>query len=72
MTDQTTEPLLDAREVRSLLHCSLPFVYKLADRGRLACVRWDCLGDKDGRAKTMVRFKKNDVLHFIERHYKST
>lgn len=72
MIGQTIEPLLDAKEVKRLLHCSLPFVYKLADRGQLACVRWDCPGEGEERQKTMVRFKKGDVLHFIEKHYKST
>ena len=71
MSLQELEPLLDAKEVKKLLHCSLPLVYKLADQGRIPCVRWECPGEGD-RTKTMVRFKQSDVLDFIESHYKRT
>jgi excisionase family DNA binding protein len=63
------EPLLTAKEVKTLLKCSLPLVYKLADRGQLSCVRWDCPGEGK-REKSVVRFKKSDVLEFVEKHYK--
>lgn len=63
------EPLLTAKEVKILLSCSLPLVYKMADRGQLPCVRWQCPGDGK-RDKTVVRFKKNDVFDFIEANYK--
>jgi hypothetical protein len=73
MTDwAVTASLLDAKQVKKLLNCSLPFVYKLADRGQIACVRWDCPGAGKERKKTVVRFKKKDVLDFIERNYMST
>ena len=65
------EPLLDAKEVRKILKCSLPLVYKMAERGQLPCVRWECPGDGKKRTKTSVRFKMSDVLGFIERHYKA-
>jgi predicted DNA-binding transcriptional regulator AlpA len=71
MNIQKPEPLLDAREVKRLLRCSLPLVYKLANRGQIPCVKWECPG-KSKRVKTMVRFKLEDVLSFIEKHYKST
>jgi len=71
MNIQKPEPLLDAREIKRLLRCSLPLVYKLADRGQIPCVRWECPGEGK-RVKTMVRFKLEDVLSFIEKHYKST
>ena len=64
----TVEPLLDAKEVKRLLRCSLPLVYKMANQGRLPCVRWECLGRGD-RAKTMVRFKLTDILEFVEANY---
>lgn len=67
---QDITPLLTARDVKTLLRVSLPLVYKLADRGQLACVRWSCPGKNGGREKTMLRFKKADVLAFIEKNYK--
>ena len=62
-------PLLNARDVSKILHCSVPHVYKMADRGQLACVRWDCPGDGAKRPKSVVRFKKSDVFNFLEAHY---
>lgn len=64
------EPLLTARDVKTLLKCSLPLVYKMADRGQLPCVRWKCPGEGKKQAKTIVRFKKTDVIKFIEKNYK--
>ena len=66
------EPLLDAREVKRLLKCSLPLVYKMAERGQVRCVRWECPGEGKGKPRSMVRFKLQDVLNFIENHYKTT
>jgi hypothetical protein len=63
------EPLLNARDVSKILHCSVPHVYKMADRGQLACVRWDCPGNGERRPRTVVRFKKSDVFEFLEAHY---
>ncbi len=60
--------LLNAQDVKRLLKCSLPLVYKMANQGRIPCVRWECPG-KGKRAKTMLRFKKSDVINFIEKHY---
>jgi predicted DNA-binding transcriptional regulator AlpA len=64
------EPLLDAKEVKKILRCSLPLVYKLADRGQIPCIRVPCPGIGKERTRTMVRFKKSDVLSFIEKHYR--
>ena len=66
------EPLLDAKEVKRLLRCSLPLVYKLAERGQVPCVRWECPGRGQEKTRTMVRFKKSDVLNFIEENYTCT
>ena len=63
------EPLLDAKEVKRLLKCSLPLVYKMAERSQIPCVRIPCPGEGLKKPKTLVRFKKNDVLMFIEKHY---
>jgi len=45
-TEATTdiEPLLDAKEVKRLLKCSLPWVHKAATQGLLPCVRIPCPG----------------------------
>jgi len=61
--------LLDAKEVRKILKCSLPLVYKLAERGQIPCVRWECPGEGTKKPRTVVRFKKNDVIQFVEKHY---
>ena len=71
-TLQNIEPLLDAKDVMRLLRCSLPLVYKLADRKQLPCVRIPCPGIGLERQRSMVRFKKADVLSFIDKHYQSS
>ena len=62
--------LLDAKEVRKLLKCSLPLVYRMAERGQLPCVRWKCPGIGTEKPRTMVRFRKEDVFDFINSHYR--
>jgi hypothetical protein len=64
--------LLDPKQVKKILRCSLPYVYKLAEQGRLRCVRIPCPGKGTEKRRTMVRFKLNDVLDFIANHYKNT
>jgi len=66
------EPLLDAHEVKLLLRCSLPLVYKMAERGQIPCVRWECKGEGEKKPRSMVRFKRQDVFNFIEKHYLTT
>jgi predicted DNA-binding transcriptional regulator AlpA len=63
------EPLLDAKEVRAILKCSLPAVYKMAERNQLSCVRWECLGEGTEKRRTTIRFKRSDVLEFIQSNY---
>ncbi len=58
--------LFTPKEVKNILKCSLPYVYKLADRQLLPCVRIPNIGN-EGRAS--VRFKKEDIFRFIEDHY---
>jgi hypothetical protein len=64
-----TDPLIDAKDVKRMLKVSLPLVYKLADQGRLPCIRIPCLGKGTKKPRTIVRFKLQDVLTFVERHY---
>jgi hypothetical protein len=63
------EPLFNADDVSKILRCSVPHVYKMASRGQLPCIRWDCPNDGAKRPKSVVRFKKSDVLDFLEAHY---
>jgi predicted DNA-binding transcriptional regulator AlpA len=69
MIRKMTNSLLNAKEVSKMLKCSLPLVYRMADRGQLPCVRWECPGQGNTRPRTMVRFTLEDVRGFIERHY---
>lgn len=62
------EPLLDAKAVQKLLGISRAFVYRLADRGQLPCVRWE----SEGHTKSVVRFKLSDVKAFIEANYQKS
>jgi hypothetical protein len=61
--------LLTPQDVKRILRCSLPLVYKLAKQGRLSCVRIPCPGGGE-RRKSMVRFKLEDVQGFIEANYR--
>lgn len=66
---QNIEPLLDPKDVKHLFQCSAPYVYKLAASGRLPCIRIPCFNEAGERVKDLVRFKKEDVLAFVEKHY---
>lgn len=65
----TTDEILTAKDVHGILKLSIPGVYKLAERGQLPCIRWKCPGDGKKKPRTVVRFKKSDVLDFIREHY---
>jgi len=60
--------LLTPKEVSKILGCSLPYVYKIAERKLVPCVRIPCPG-KGNQKKTMVRFKQADLISFIEGYY---
>jgi predicted DNA-binding transcriptional regulator AlpA len=59
--------LLTAKDVQKILRCSLPAVYKIAERKQIPSVRIPCPGN--GRPRKMLRFKASDVRDFIEQHY---
>lgn len=65
------DALLDAKDVKYILRCSLPLIYKLADEGRLPAVRIPCPGAGKERQRTIVRFKREDVEQFILKHYRA-
>lgn len=60
--------LLSAKDVQKMLKVSLPLVYKMADRGQLPCIRWDCPGEGEKKPRTIVRFEPDVVIKFIEEH----
>jgi len=62
--------LLTAKQAARLLNCSVPLIYKMAVRGQLPCIRWSCPGVGDTKPRSMVRFKLEAVLQFIEEHTK--
>ena len=62
-------PLLDAKDFKRLMRCSLVYVYKIAERGQIPCVRVPCPG-LGTRKKELLRFKLEDVKQFIEDHYR--
>jgi len=66
---EINEPLLNANEVKRLLKCSLPLIYKMAQQGQIPCIRWKCPGRGKEKPRTMVRFKQQDVFNFIQNHY---
>jgi hypothetical protein len=61
------DELLSPKDVRKILKCSLPLIYKMASRGQLPCVRWSAPGEGK-RKKTTVRFELEAVRAFIEAH----
>jgi hypothetical protein len=66
------DELLTPKEARKILKVSLAMVYRMASRGQLPCVRWECpMGEESKRQKTMVRFKKEDVISFVQKHYRN-
>lgn len=67
---QNIEPLLDAKEVKKLLRCSLPYIYKAAEEGLLPSVRIPC-ETRGKKPRNLIRFKRGDIFSFIERHYRT-
>ncbi len=61
--------LLTAKQAARLLNCSVPLIYKMAGRGQLPCIRWECPGEGDTKPRSMVRFKLEDVQNFVEKNY---
>ena len=65
---QPPEILLTPKEVKGILKCSLPMVYKLAKKGLIGSVPMPTALENGGRG--MVRFKLDDVLGFIAKHHR--
>ena len=60
--------LLTAQDVSKLFKCSRAHIYGMAAREQIPCVRWQC-PTNTGKKKETVRFKKSDVIEFLERNY---
>ena len=56
--------LLNPKQVKEILGCSLPLVYKLAENGKLPSVKYSAENGK----RQVVRFEPQEVERFIERH----
>ena len=62
------DDILTPEEVRKIFKCSQPLIYKMARQGRIPHFRIPCPGD-GARKKNLIRFKKADVLAFLDEHY---
>jgi hypothetical protein len=65
------DELITPKGFQKILGCSLPFTYKLAESGRIPCVRIPCPGKGTKRQKYLIRFKLSDIHKFIEEHYRN-
>ena len=61
--------LMTATDVKKTLRCSLSYVFRLSEDGRLPSIRIPCrtLGT---RRKELVRFRREDIEAFINNHYR--
>jgi predicted DNA-binding transcriptional regulator AlpA len=71
ITDANLNNLLKAKDVAQILCCSQALIYKMAERGQLPCVRWECPGNGT-KAKMMLRFEASAVQAFIKDHRKES
>lgn len=62
------KPLLKASDVARILGCSRALVYRLAERGQLPCVRWECPGKGTKKPRSLVRFELERIREFVEDH----
>jgi len=66
-----TQDILTPKDVAKLLRCSPAWTYKASSMGILPSIRIPCPGKGKKRMRNMVRFRKTDVLEFLEKHYSS-
>ena len=60
--------LMNAEDAAELLACSIPYVYKLAQRGKITAVRWPRLNSEGETKGYFLRYQKSDLLKFIEQN----
>ncbi len=66
---QALDELLTPKDVQRVLKVSLALVYRMADRGQIPCVRWECPGEGTEKPRSMVRFRQEDIRAFIEKQF---
>jgi excisionase family DNA binding protein len=54
--------LLKPATVAKMLDCSRPYIYRLGKEGLLPTVKWALKGSET------IRFHRDDVMAFIEKH----
>jgi len=64
--------LMTPQEVQGILKCSLAYVYKLHERGKLPAVVFPNMGEGNEKPRSMIRFRRSDITNFINNHYAST
>ncbi|MEJ2731690.1 MAG: helix-turn-helix domain-containing protein [Deltaproteobacteria bacterium] len=64
--------LLTPKEVQATLKCSLAYVYKLHERRLLPGVVFPVMGEGKEKPRSMIRFKRSDVISFVESYYNGT
>lgn len=60
------DDLLKPKQVAKMLNMSTPWVYRASKKGILPSVKIPSLEDN---GKEPVRFKKEDIIKFVEKHY---
>jgi excisionase family DNA binding protein len=66
------QELLTPKEAKTMLRCSLAYVYKLYERKHLPAVVFPNMGEGTEKPRSLIRFKRSDIDKFIENHYAST
>ena len=62
--------LLTPKEVQAILKCSLAYVYKLQERGKIPAVVMPNMGEGVEKPRSMIRFKAEDITAFIDENYR--
>jgi hypothetical protein len=66
------DDLLTPKETKAMFKCSQAYVYKLYERGHLPAVVMPNMGEGTEKPRSMIRFKRSDVVKFIDDHYTTT
>lgn len=61
-------PLWKVPTVARILGLCNSQVYRMADRGQLPCVRWECPGNGTEKPRTTLRFEPERIRAWIEKH----
>jgi len=63
-----TLEILRPKDAAKLLGVSQSYVYQLAEKGLIGCIRIP-MSCANGKQKSMLRFKTADLMAFVEEHY---